>query len=137
MFTNHTIEALQLIKAIEYRTDERGRNGAPALTRKEIHILHQLERGGLVGRRADDTSSIDAWELLKPFASITLFDVLSPLGEGIVPLSAADSEARIYDRYGCTGRKLGVINTCLRIYLTEIRVAELQIPDAGGEEGAR
>lgn len=89
-----------------------------------IGILTKLETGGLVRHR--DTSfaeTLSSYELVRPYTSISLLDVLETLDEHLNCNYPTSEE--MYQQYRAAANRLGIINHMTRIYLSEIKLNDL------------
>lgn len=90
----------------------------------QLTVLSQLEAYGLILLSAHQSrETLCSYTLARPLNSITLLDVLNAIGEHLDCSREADEQ--FYGSLGLAARKLGVINTVTRQWLSEIKLTDL------------
>ena len=130
MLTERTQKAIGMLHEIAYYQSQSCPKGGsnPACTPACTTILSQLREAGFI-RLLPDRSPDSVWsyELCVELSSISLYQLLIALGEGLNLISPAADEERIYKyyHYGAAASKLGVVNHMLRTLLCDISLLEL------------
>lgn len=130
MLTDKTQKAIGMLHEIAYYQSQSCPNGGStsACTPVCLTILSQLQEAGFI-RLLPDRSPDSVWsyELCGELSSISLYQLLIALDEGIDLISPAADEERIYRyyHYGAAASKLGVVNQMLRTLLCDISLLEL------------
>ena len=87
-------------------------------------LLTQLKVGGLIRLLPNcESDSVTSYCLTRSIAEISLLDILLATGEHIncnLPLGE-----RYYYKYGRVAHKLGVLNSIMRNFLSDIKLNEL------------
>lgn len=87
-------------------------------------LLCRLETNGLIRRKVSSLPVIlSSYRLLRPYAQISLLDILEATGEHLDCNRPADES--LYNRYHLAAKRLGIVNYMTRLYLSEIHLADL------------
>ncbi|MCG4757962.1 MULTISPECIES: hypothetical protein [Bacteroides] len=93
-----------------------------------MRMLRDLEDCGLIRLLpGGNPSSPGSYELCRSFSSLSLYDLLLAIGEGVFPVSPDASEEHIHRRFGYVSgaSRLGVINHMLRTLLDGVSLSSL------------
>lgn len=87
-------------------------------------LLCKLVSGGLIRLKSPDSVSgvPSSYQLCRPYAAISLLDVLEATGEHLNCNQPTKEE--LYTRFRGAANRLGVINQMTRIYLSEIKMTD-------------
>lgn len=87
-------------------------------------LLSRLESGGLISRLPEHSRNrLSSYRLVRPAREISLLDVLMATGEHLNCNSSLGE--KFYHKYGTAARKLGVLNSVMCQFLSEIHLSEL------------
>ncbi len=133
MLTQEMEDAISLLKEISYMEDYViGRSSFPCLADGKVReLLCHLCRNSLLHVVSPSLTSRDSFDysLSRPLQEITLYDILRATG-GNLHLSLDPSEDAS-ERYGVSGRRISVLETMIRHFLSEIPIVEVVFPGEG------
>lgn len=130
MLTKRTQRAIEIIHEIAFCQSQTNpvQQNTYYCTQDYVLLLRQLQQANIIrllpGKVPD---SILSYELSMEMADVTLFQLLTAIGESINLLLPSADEEHIYKyhHYGIGASKLGVVNQMLRTLLSEINILDL------------
>lgn len=125
MLTDKTQAAITLLREIAYSIS---RSCPEKCTPISVSVLRQLAKCGIISLLPGGNPSFPrSYKLCRSLSDISLYELLSAIGEGVVPVAPGEDEEHIYKRfrYGPGASRLGVINRTLHTMLDDVSVAVL------------
>lgn len=124
MITKRTRDALHIMRILSEKREKQDQ----MMCHDGFFILRCLESSGIV-RLLDSghPRRFSSWELCRDIVSVSLYEVIIALNEGVRPISCTEEELWVYDCYGPgpASRTLGVANTMLQQLLSDIRACDV------------
>ncbi len=125
MLTDKTQAAIAALRAVAYCVPHSSPDASPSVP---VRMLRDLEDCGLIRLLpGGNPSSPGSYELCRSFSSLSLYDLLLAIGEGVFPVSPDASEEHTHRRFGYVSgaSRLGVINHMLRTLLDGVSLSSL------------
>lgn len=123
MLSDFTLTAIAVLKDIS--EDSANCTGQLSLDGEAFSVLlYRLETNGLIQRKASSLPAVlSSYRLSRPYAEISLLDILEATGEHLDCNRPADES--LYNRYHLAAKRLGIVNYMTRLYLSEINLTDL------------